>query len=58
MIIAYTLITFLVGIAFFKMLNTWKLSAEMVDKKPSIIVRSIFGSADFVADLISLKIFK
>lgn len=58
MILIYSFVTILVGIAFFKMLNTWKLSAEMLDKQPNIFVRSIFSSADFVANLVSLKIFK
>lgn len=58
MIIIYSLVAILVGIAFFKMINTWKLSAEIVDRKPNIFVRSVFGSADFVANLVSLKIFK
>ena len=58
MILIYTFLAILAGIALFKMINTWKLSAEMVNKKPNVIVRSIFGSADFIADLVSLKIFK
>ncbi len=58
MILIYSFVIILVGIAFFKMLNTWKLSAEILDKKPNFFVRSIFGSADFVANLVSLKIFK
>lgn len=58
MILIYSFVAILLGIAFFKMINTWKLSAEIVDKQPNFLVRSIFGSADFVADLVSLKIFK
>ncbi len=58
MILVYSFVTILVGIAFFKMLNTWKLSAEILDKQSNLFVRSIFGSADFVANLVSLKIFK
>jgi len=58
MIVIYSLILILIGITAFKMLNTWKLSAEMQNKKPNILVRSVFGSADFVADLVSLKVFK
>jgi len=58
MIVVYTLIAFLIGIAVTKVLNTWKLAAEISDRKPNFIVRSVFGTADFVADVVSLKVFK
>lgn len=58
MIVVYTLIAFLIGIALTKVLNTWKLAAEISDKRPNVIVRSVFGTADFAANLVSLKVFK
>ncbi len=58
MIFVYVFIALLVLVAFSKMLNTWKLSDEIMDRKPNLIVKGIFSASDFLADLVSLKIFK
>lgn len=58
MIFLYIFIALLVLVAFSKILNTWKLSDEIMERKPNLIVKGLFGASDFLADLVSLKIFK
>jgi hypothetical protein len=57
MILLYLFTGLLLTIAFSKMVQTWKLSAEIMDKKPNWFVRFFFGTSDFIADLVSLNIF-
>lgn len=58
MIIIYSLTFLLVMIAISKMVQTWKLSADIAGEKPHAIVRGFYGFFDFISDLVSLKIFK
>lgn len=58
MVILYSITFLLVLIAVSKMIQTWKLSADIAGEKPHVIVRGFFGFFDFISDLVSLKIFK
>tara|TARA_B110000211_G_C14079389_1_gene553743 strand:+ start:325 stop:552 length:228 start_codon:yes stop_codon:yes gene_type:complete len=58
MIVGYILLTCLVVISISKMMETWELSAQVVGKKPPLVVRGYFGMFNFISDLVSLKIFK
>ncbi|MDG1518772.1 MAG: hypothetical protein P8Q42_12170 [Flavobacteriales bacterium] len=57
MILLYLFTGLLLTIALSKMMKTWKLSSEIMDKRPNWVVRTFFGTSDFVADLVSLKVF-
>ena len=57
MTLLYLFTGLLLTIALSKMVQTWKLSAEIMDKKPNWFVRTFFGTSDFIADVVSLKIF-
>lgn len=58
MIIVKLLVGILVLVAVSKMVQTWKLMAEMENKKPNLLVRTFFGFFDFISDTVSLRIFK
>jgi hypothetical protein len=57
MTLLYLFTGLLLTIALSKMVQTWKLSAEIMDKKPNWFVRTFFGTSDFIANVVSLKIF-